>query len=109
MALIRGGDEQYAQLSPEDMQSHMQEWSAWMSGLAESGHDGSGEPLRSGGKLIRDHANIVTDGPYMEGKELVGGYVIIDADTEDEAVALTRGCPVFDMGGMIELRQFGAM
>ena len=108
LALIRGGDEQYAQLSPEEMQSHMQEWGAWMENLAKTGHDGSGEPLKQGGKLIRDHANIVTDGPYMEGKELVGGFIIITAKTEEEAVALTKGCPVFDMGGMIELREIAA-
>lgn len=109
LALIRGGDEGYSKLSPEEMQLHMEAWRVWMTGLGERGHDGSGEPLKGGGKLIREHGNLVTDGPYMEGKELVGGFILINAETEEEAVELSKGCPVFDMGGMIELREIASM
>ncbi len=109
MALIRGGNEGYSKLSPEEMQIQMESWKKWMTGLNEAGHDGSGESLKSGGKLIRDRGNLVTDGPYMEGKELVGGFILINAETEEEAIELAKGCPVFDMGGMIELREVGGM
>jgi hypothetical protein len=107
LALIRGGDEGYSKLSPEEMQLQMEAWGKWMKGLNEKGHDGSGESLKASGKVLRDHGKLVTDGPYMEGKELVGGFILINAETEEEAIELSKDCPVFEMGGIIELREIG--
>ena len=47
----------------------------------------------------------VTDGPYTEGKEVVGGYFIINAKDIDEAVAISKGCPDFELGGSVQVRQ----
>ena len=45
-----------------------------------------------------------TDGPYTEAKDLVGGYTIVEAKDIDQAVELSRGCPIFEGGGSVEVR-----
>ena len=48
--------------------------------------------------------NVVTDGPYVELAEAVGGYTIIKAETLEEAAELAKDCPIFLMGGNVEVR-----
>jgi len=91
--------------SPEQMQASMTEWMAWIDKLARDGRYVSGEPLMTGGKLIKGNIKGVTDGPYAEGKEVVGGYFIINAENYDEAVALCADYPDFDKDGSIQVRQ----
>lgn len=93
------------QASPEEMQAGMARWMAWIDKLAQAGKYVSGEPLLPGGKLIKGSLKGVTDGPYAEGKEVVGGYFIINAENYDEAIALCAGYPDFDSGGSIQVRQ----
>ncbi|MES1216816.1 MAG: YciI family protein [Bacteroidota bacterium] len=64
----------------------------------------SGEPLAPGGKLISGKNKNVTDGPYTEGKEVVGGFFIISAANMDEAVEISKDCPDFDKGGSVQVR-----
>ena len=89
----------------EQMQASMTEWMAWIDKLAKDGRYVSGEPLMTGGKLIKGNIKGVTDGPYAEGKEVVGGYFIINAENYDEAVALCADYPDFDKDGSIQVRQ----
>ncbi len=103
MYLIYGGDEKWEQLSPEEIQQHMQKWGTWMQELKEKGHFLSGEPLENDAKSIRAD-KVVTDGPYSEAKELVGGYLLIKANSFDEAAELAKGCPIFDNDGAVEIR-----
>lgn len=91
--------------SPEEMQASMTQWMAWIDKLAQDGRYVSGEPLMAGGKLIKGNAKGVTDGPYAEGKEVVGGYFIVNAENYDDAIALCAGYPDFDKGGSIQVRQ----
>jgi hypothetical protein len=92
-------------MSPEDMQANMGKWMAWIEKLSQSGKYVSGEPLLPGGKLIKGENKKVTDGPYAEGKEIVGGYFIINAKDFDEAVALCNDYPDYGNGGSIQVRQ----
>ena len=92
-------------LSPEQMQANMGKWMVWIDKLAKDGKYASGEPLLPGGKLIKGSASQVTDGPYTEGKELVGGYFIINAADYDEAVTLCADYPDYETGGSIQVRQ----
>ena len=94
-----------ADRSPEEMQAHMGQWMAWIDKLAKDGKYISGEPLLPGGKLIKGSIANVTDGPYTEGKELVGGFFIIKAADYKEAVSLCADYPGFDLGGSIQVRQ----
>lgn len=93
-------------VSPEQMQSSMGKWMAWIDKLAKNEQYVSGEPLIPGGKLVSGPGGkTVTDGPYTEGKEVVGGYFIINAKDMDEAVAISRDCPDFDRGTAVQVRQ----
>lgn len=100
--LFRGGTA--SNRSPEEMQREMEKWRAWMQELAKSGHLKAGQPLEKGGKHVGGKKKVVTDGPYAEAKDLVGGYLLITADTLDKAVELAKGCPVLEHDGNVEVR-----
>ena len=81
--------------SPEDMEAHMGEWKTWMGGLAQAGKLAGGLPLSKEGKQVISSNKVVTDGPFTEGKEIVGGYLIVNAENMDEALEISKGCPIF--------------
>ena len=91
--------------SPEQMQANMGKWFAWIEKLSKEGKYVSGEPLLPGGKLIQGKNKSVTDGPYTEGKELVGGFFIVNAADMNEAVKLCDDYPDYEIGGTIQVRQ----
>ena len=79
---------------------------AWIEKLNAAGQYVSGEPLVPGGKLVSGkNGNSVTDGPYTEGKEVVGGFFIINAKDIDEAAAIAKDYPDFEYGGTVQVRQ----
>ena len=97
-------------LSPEQTQAHMQKWMQWMGGLAEQGKLGGAQPLTNSGKQVAGKSKTITDGPFMEGKEMVGGYLICKAGSYDEAVTIAKGCPVLDFdSGNVEVREIQEM
>lgn len=91
-------------MSPEQMQAMMKPWQDWMGSLAAQNKLVSpGNRLASNGKVVKAN-NVVTNGPYVETKEAIGGYIIIKASSLDEAAKLSEGCPIFQMGGNVEVR-----
>jgi hypothetical protein len=92
--------------SPQRMQELMQRWQAWYKELEAKGHLANlGQPLEMvGGAVVTSTSGSFRDGPYAETKDIVGGYSIVRAKDLAEAIALTQGHPVFDMGGVIEIR-----
>lgn len=105
MYLFRGGDARMVEMSPEESQAHMGEWKSWMEGLAQSGNLIDGLPLGREGWQLTGADSVPTDGPFTEGKEIVGGYLIVNADDSANAVELARGCPIFKTGGNVEVRE----
>lgn len=104
--LFRGGDKSFQRLSQEEKQAHMEEWGKWMGNLREKGHLLDGLPLAGDGKVVHNRGELVTNGPYAEGAELVGGYLIVSADSLEEATEISKGCPIFDYkGSTVEVRQ----
>lgn len=95
----------YQQQSAEAMQAEIQKWNNWIGGIAAQGKMISTEALMPMGKTIQKGGQVVTDGPYTEGKEIVGGYMLVQAASHDEAVDLAKGCPIFDTDGLVEVRQ----
>ena len=91
--------------SPEQMQANMGKWFAWIEKLSKDGKYVSGEPLLPGGKLIKGKNKSVTDGPYTEGKEVVGGFFIVNAADINEAVKLCDDYPDAEIGGSVQVRQ----
>jgi hypothetical protein len=100
--LYRGGARDR---SPEQMQQVMQKWMAWMKDLGEKGHlKDHGQPLERAGKLVTGKHKTVTDGPFAEAKDVVGGYTLIEAGNLEQAVELSKGCPIFEVDGAVEVR-----
>ena len=91
--------------SPEAMQRSMQKWIAWIDQLSRAGTFKGGDPLEDGGKVLSGPSGaLVTDGPFAEAKEIVGGYLLVMAGGLDEAIAHARGCPIYEHGGTVEVR-----
>ncbi len=108
MLIFRGGNS--AGDSPEQMQQHMQKWFAWFDGLSKSGvFKGQGAPLEPGGKVLRGARKTVSDGPFAEAKDVVGGYAIVEAKDLEAAVEIARGCPTYEKDGAVEVRPVRAM
>jgi hypothetical protein len=102
--------EQFANQSPEQMQAEMALWNTWMNKLATQDKLMGGEPLYPQGKVIHGTKKKVTDGPFVEGKDVVGGYVIIKAESYDEAVTLSKDCPQLNADdGTVEIREIMKM
>jgi hypothetical protein len=104
MLIFQGGMSSTNQ-SPELMQAQMGKWMAWIEKLNKSGQYVAGEPLLPGGKLIDGKNKTVTDGPYTEGKEVVGGFFLIKAESLDEAVKICDDYPGYGNDGSIQVRQ----
>lgn len=106
LLLFRGGDSQTSHQSPETWQAHMQKWMEWMSGLKEQGKLIGAQPLTTEGRVVRGNKKTVSDGPFMEGKEIVGGYLACHAASFDEAVEISKGCPILEFDdGIVEVRE----
>ena len=100
--LYRGGE---SGRSPERVQQMMQKWMAWFKELNEKGHiKDRGQPLERAGKLVKGKQKTVTDGPFAEAKDVVGGYTLIEARDLEQAVELSKGCPIFEAEGAVEVR-----
>lgn len=91
------------QPSPEEIQASIRQWQDWIGGIAAQGKFVSTQQLGLEGKTLKP-GKVITDGPYAEIKEIIGGYIIVKAESLDEAVSLAEGCPVLEMGGHVEVR-----
>ncbi len=104
--LFRGGEAMDKERSPEKWQANMQKWMQWMGGLQQKGQLVSAQPLSQEGKQVKGIKKTVTDGPFMEGKEMVGGYLMCKAENYATAVELAKGCPILDDdSGVVEVRE----
>lgn len=102
MLILFEGDHVYTELSPEDLQQEIMAHGKWIEELGDRFL--GGEALEEPSKIIRGKEKVVTDGPYIESKELVGGYYLIAAKDLEEATEISKGCPVLQYGGGIEVR-----
>lgn len=104
MLLLRGGVSN-RDLSPEQLQRQIERYMNWIEKLRRDGHFVAGEPLDETGKVLSGKDGLtVTDGPFTESKEEVGGYFIIRAKDLEAAVELAKGCPIFRNNGTVEVR-----
>ena len=104
LMLLHNDPADWAKLSPEEMQKAVEKYGAWRSKPhVKMGYrlaDDPGKVMRGIGKSAR-----TTDGPYSEGKEVLGGFYLFEAVDYDEAVKITDGHPHLEYGGTVELRQ----
>jgi hypothetical protein len=104
--VFRGPDGQCVR-TPEEMQQTFQKWMTWIAGMKARGQYLGGAPLEEklGAVLRGPGGGHVTDGPFAEAKEVVAGYMLIAAKTFGEAVEISKGCPGYEVGGSVEVRQ----
>jgi hypothetical protein len=98
-----------AEFSPEEMQQVMQKWSAWIREAMQKGWmTNPGDALKPEGKVLKS-TKVVTDGPFVESKEIVGGYSIVKAASLEAAAELAKGCPALAYGGTVEVRPLAGL
>jgi len=94
-----------AQPTPEQMEMYMIQWTKWTDGIAALNKLVSGNHLSVEGKVLRPKS-VINDGPYIEKKESIAGYIIIKAKNLDEAVKIAEKCPILQgEGTSVEVRQ----
>ena len=92
--------------SPEQMQTWMKQTMDWIGGIAAQNKFSGGNGLPFDSARVVHHNNVVTNGPFGEIKETIGGYVIVKAKSIDEAVEFAKGCPVLQGdGNTVEVRK----
>jgi hypothetical protein len=104
MLIFRGTD-WHKGLSPEEMQQVSDQWMRWFKGLTEEGKVIAGNPLEKEGKIVSGkNGRVVSDGPFAESKEAIGGYFLLKVGTMDEALAIAKECPGLAYGIRVEVR-----
>jgi len=95
-----------ADMSPSDIQAVIQRYVSWREKVQQGGRAIHGHKLVDGqGRVVRGKGTpTVTDGPYAEAREVIGGLFIVEAKDYDEAVVLCQDCPHLDFG-TIEIRE----
>jgi len=103
MLIFRGTD-WYKGLSAEQMQQIADNWMAWFNRLKDQGKAVAGNPLEPEVKIVSGKNRVVSDGPFAESKETIGGYFLLNVNTLDEAVAIAQECPGLAFGIRVEVR-----
>lgn len=104
MLIFRGTD-WYKGLSPEEMQQVSDQWLRWFKGLTDQGKVIAGNPLETEGKVVSGkNGRVVSDGPFAESKETIGGYFLMKVGTMDEALTIAKECPGLAYGIRVEVR-----
>jgi hypothetical protein len=94
--------------TPAEMETMTKRWMDWIGSIAAQNKlIDRGNRLDLSGKVVRN--SVVTNGPYCEIKESIGGYSIVKASNYEEAVALAKDCPIFLQGGSVEVREINAL
>ena len=99
MYLFRGGDD----ASEEHEALRIAKWDVWIKGLGSAFIDGA--PLDTVGKVLRSSVGPPEDDVFGEGEQEVGGFVLVEADSLEQAVAWARGCPAYETNGVVEIRE----
>ena len=95
-------------LSPQEVQKVIQKYMSWNANLRKDGRMLHSEKLRAGeGRVLRGQSGkmVVTDGPYAESKEVVGGFWLVEAKSYDEVLEMLSNHPHLDGPGILEVRE----
>jgi hypothetical protein len=105
LLLFRKPDVDVSSFEPEAINAYIKKWNDWVDEkVAEGRVLGNGSRLTNEGKVLKP-GGVITDGPFVEIKEKLGGFAIVKAESLDDATTLAHGCPILDVGGSVEIRQ----
>ncbi|MEO0528822.1 MAG: YciI family protein [Bacteroidota bacterium] len=105
MMIFIGADYQELGLSPEELQGRMGKWFAWNDKMERQGIVKEGNALVPVVKRVSGPDRTITDGPFAEGKELVGGYYVVSAENAEAVIKIAEDYPDYDLGGTVEIRE----
>lgn len=105
MMIFIGADYQELGLSPEEMQNRMGKWFGWNEKMQAQGIVKGGDALVPVVKRVAGPDRTITDGPFADSKELIGGYYIVTAESADAVVKIAEDYPDYDLGGTVEIRE----
>lgn len=109
LLLLHEDAEKISSLSPKEMENLAQSHINWANKLAEMGHLIAGDGLQEKSILISGKDSIVKDGPFLESKEIIGGYYLLQAADLTTVIALAKECPTHYYGGTTEIRPIMSM
>ena len=109
LLVFRNGDGVSQERTQEYMAKSMEDWKNWIGSIAQQGKFIGGQPLSADGRVLRQNGAHITDAPFAEGKEVVNGYLVINAADYEEAVKLSQNCPIFSDNGTVEVREIAKM
>lgn len=102
--LFRQPSYDYSKTLAEEMKAIGKKWQDWVGNIAAQGKFVSnGSRLSMEGKVLKP-GGVITDGPFVEIREILGSFIIVKADSLEEATTLAHGCPAIDAGGSVEIR-----
>ncbi len=104
LVLIHGREAR--DLSPQQLGAHLARWNAWIEELRAQARLKDAAPLAEEVRCLR--AGQVTDGPFAETKDIVSGYLVLTAEDLNAATVIAQGCPAFEVGGWVEVREIEA-
>ena len=103
-------DRREAMGDPERARRSMEVWMAWIRDLEAKGKlEARGKPLEATGRVVRGKKRVITDGPFAEAKDIVLGFLVVEARDLGEATELARGCPMLEGDGTVEIRPVSAI
>jgi hypothetical protein len=104
MLLFRQPSYDYSNASPKEMQALAKKWQDWVGGIAAQGKLADNGPrLSLEGKVLKA-GGVITDGPFVEIREMLGSFIVVKAESLEEATTLAPGCPALDAGGSVVIR-----
>jgi hypothetical protein len=93
------------QPSPEQMQVYMKQYQDWVGGIAAQNKFVGGTGLSTEGKVVK-HPSVVTDGPYVDIKESLAGFISVRATDFEDALRMAKECPILGgAGNSVEVRK----
>ncbi len=95
LLIIKTEGSVFTDLSPEELQRHMEHGKTYIGKLLEEGKLKSANPIDKGSRIVTESNGLMKDGPFNESKEVVAGFFHLAASDLDEAVAIAKENPIF--------------
>lgn len=106
--LLFQGTDWASELAPAEIQEIMGRTNAWFDRLSSEGKAKGAQPLEMKGQTVSFKNGVISDGPFVESKESVGGYLLLEVAGFEEAMAIARGNPMVPHGLVVEVRPVAA-